>query len=173
LNPTFAPLQEVSNENSTKKSKIFGFDDFNITCQLVIICKQQSSEEGFNYLKSLGPSAIDFEFRSIGMSENCDQHIAVLEMIYNAFQTNRDYEFLESLLNLYLKIHSDVIVANSEILIPILTKIKEVQSNKWDLLRDLFNSNFCLIKFLIAKILSTRLFSFVLISHFCCSNLYH
>ncbi|KAF9283690.1 hypothetical protein BGZ88_010354 [Linnemannia elongata] len=68
----------------------------------------------FDHLKTLNPSAVDFELRSMSLDNDLAEPRYFLEAIECLLQQKRDFELAEAYLNLFLKIHGDVLVANPE-----------------------------------------------------------
>ncbi len=59
------------------------------------------------HLKSLSPSAIDFEFQTLSLEKDCIQLIMVMQMLEDQLETNRDYELVQAYLNVFLKVNNN------------------------------------------------------------------
>ncbi|KAG0225327.1 Utp21 specific WD40 associated putative domain-containing protein [Mortierella sp. GBAus27b] len=68
----------------------------------------------FDHIKSLNPSAVDFELRSMSLDHDLAELRYFLEAIEYLLKTKRDFELAEAYLNLFLKIHGDVLVSNPD-----------------------------------------------------------
>ncbi|KAF9904676.1 hypothetical protein EC991_002423 [Linnemannia zychae] len=68
----------------------------------------------FDHLKTLNPSAVDFELRSMSLDNDLAEPRYFLEAIECLLRQKRDFELAEAYLNLFLKIHGDLLVANPE-----------------------------------------------------------
>ncbi|KAF9427470.1 hypothetical protein BGZ94_004836 [Podila epigama] len=68
----------------------------------------------FDHLKSLNPSAVDFELRSMTLDNDLAEPRYFLEAIECLLKQRRDFELAEAYLNLFLRIHGDLLVANPE-----------------------------------------------------------
>ncbi|KAF9088973.1 hypothetical protein BGX23_006998 [Mortierella sp. AD031] len=68
----------------------------------------------FDHLKTLNPSAVDFELRSMSLDNDLAEPRYFLEAIECLLEQKRDFELAEAYLNLFLKIHGDLLVANPE-----------------------------------------------------------
>ncbi|KAJ1673818.1 rRNA-processing protein utp21, partial [Spiromyces aspiralis] len=67
-----------------------------------------------NYLQSLNPSGVDYELRSLTVDSNLTDFVAFLEMLDHHLATKRDFELVQVYLNVFLRIHSDIITNNPE-----------------------------------------------------------
>jgi U3 small nucleolar RNA-associated protein 21 len=68
----------------------------------------------FDHLKTLNPSAVDFELRSMSLDNDLAEPRYFLEAIEYLLRIRRDFELAEAYLNLFLKIHGDILVANPD-----------------------------------------------------------
>lgn len=69
-------------------------------------------EDFFTYAKSLSPAAIDLELRSLTTLESLGRFIQALT---RRLCSHRDFEAVQTFQNVFLRMHSDVIIANSEL----------------------------------------------------------
>jgi U3 small nucleolar RNA-associated protein 21 len=99
------------------------------------------------YLKKASPSSIDFDIRSIEMTNDFAELKRFFRVIFVGMQSNRDFEVLQSLLNVTLKIHSDMIVANPDSFSTLLNNLLAVQQRRWNDLDNLFQKSLCLVDF--------------------------
>lgn len=104
-----------------------------------------------NFLKMLSPEKIDFEIRtlSIVVDEN-DSLISFIEnFLLPELETEKNFEFLQSLLNRYLKIYTTYLIEqgilNNENFKKCLLRAREICHKYETRLNNLFRSNNCLI----------------------------
>eukprot|EP01132_Coremiostelium_polycephalum_P001123 gene1123-1428_t len=102
-------------------------------------------EEAFKILKSMSPSGIDFEIRSLTSFDNhADVHF-MFDFIAFRFKTNRDYDFLHSILNLTLKIHGYLLYTpdfQKE-----LKDLSDAIGDNWKNVQSQFHSNVCMLRY--------------------------
>lgn len=73
-----------------------------------------TSDEGFySYVKTLSPAAIDLEIRALVTLEA--QQLFLVALIQR-LRSHRDFEAVQAFQNVFLRLHGDVLVANSELL---------------------------------------------------------
>ncbi|KAF9352917.1 hypothetical protein BGX26_009309 [Mortierella sp. AD094] len=80
--------------------------------QTIVIERDYS--DFFDHLKTLNPSAVDFELRSMSLDNDLAEPRYFLEAIEYLLRMRRDFELAEAYLNLFLKIHGDVLVSNPD-----------------------------------------------------------
>lgn len=105
-------------------------------------------------LKQLGPSATDAEIRSLG-SDTCGDNqpmLCFLNAIEQALKQNIDYELVASWLALFLKAHSDIILADPEVRVR-SSELSDLVRTKWNRINDQFNQIFCVLNFVRSSIL--------------------
>ena len=100
-------------------------------------------------MKKMGPSAIDIEIRSLGedMGGSVELIQKFLQFILYILSTRRDFELANSYLALCLKLHSDTIVIENN-LVTIVEQIKEVHRLMWTCLNNNFNKCLCVVSYL-------------------------
>jgi len=69
-------------------------------------------ETFFAYVKTLSPAAIDLEIRSLS---SLASQIMFAKALKRRIQSHRDFEAIQTFLNVFLRIHGDMIVANAEL----------------------------------------------------------
>lgn len=79
-----------------------------------VIEVERDYSDFFDHLKGLNPSAVDFELRSMTLDNDLAEPRYFLEAIECLLKQRRDFELAEAYLNLFLKIHGDILVANPE-----------------------------------------------------------
>ena len=168
--------QEIENEilfsEFEKRKKLLSFvedkfkidhqlcNKYNTTSRLIYFIKKEFDECNNNendvkyeiardYLLSLVPSAADAELYSIGLTigESKTEFALILKFFIYQLETNRNFEHIMSYIQLFLKIHSDLIIKYGHSLNGLLMKLKNLAENKWTKINDLFQSNICLVQF--------------------------
>ncbi|SCZ96552.1 BZ3500_MvSof-1268-A1-R1_Chr8-2g10291 [Microbotryum saponariae] len=74
-------------------------------------------ESFFTYLKALSPSSTDLEIRSLTLLPHLSLFLSALN---RRLASHRDFEAVQAYLSLFLRIHGDVVVQNTELLEPLL-----------------------------------------------------
>ena len=87
----------------------------------------------FTYLKSLPPSATDLEIRSLLSLQHLDAFITALTQ---RLRSKKDYEAVQAYLAVFLRVHGDVLVANTELRDALLS-LKEEQKREGERVRRL------------------------------------
>jgi hypothetical protein len=99
-------------------------------------------------MKAMSPSAIDFEIRTMDMMDDFETLKQFLTALCECMKRNRDFEMLQSLVNVTLKIHSDIFSANASSFAAILSDLLDVQQRRWSDLDQLFQKSICLVDFI-------------------------
>ena len=71
-----------------------------------------SLTEFFEYLKSLSPSALDLEIRSLISLEHLESFLAAL---IGRLRSHRDFEAVQAVMSVFLTVHGDVLISNTEL----------------------------------------------------------
>ena len=95
----------------------------------------------------MSPSSLDFELRSMDITNDFDLLRKLLTAISVQMDSNRDFELLQAYLAVVLKIHGDLMVANPESFQVLLTSLLGKQRTKWSTLEELFQQTLCLTDF--------------------------
>lgn len=98
------------------------------------------------HLQGLNPSGIDFAIRSLSPMDDCKELALFLAAIYEQMQNKRNFDALEAYLNVFLKIHSDLVLASESLSVQ-LHKIKSLREIEWSQVEDLFQNALCLVDF--------------------------
>jgi U3 small nucleolar RNA-associated protein 21 len=106
----------------------------------------QSVGDLVKLIEAMTPSNIDFEIRSLSQEDDCNEFKMVMKFILAAIRTNASFEVIESILNVFLKVHGDV-VAREASLQELAKEIRREQSQSWSRLQDLMHQNLCLISY--------------------------
>ncbi|GJJ76415.1 U3 small nucleolar RNA-associated protein 21 [Entomortierella parvispora] len=78
------------------------------------VVMERDYSDFFDHLKTLNPSAVDFELRSMSLDNDLAEPRYFLEAIECLLRQRRDFELAEAYLNLFLRIHGDLLVANPD-----------------------------------------------------------
>lgn len=150
--PTIAGLQpkfdiQDNKEEGDKKQSRSDLSRFNSLSELGR--KLEESNEGLtalDYLKELGPSAVDSEIRCLGPDAGGSVTVMCqfLDMISYVLDTKKDFEISNAYLGLFLKIHGDTISSHPE-LVEALIEVKQKLSETWGSIQDLFTLNLTLL----------------------------
>ncbi|KAG6332366.1 hypothetical protein ID866_6722 [Astraeus odoratus] len=97
----------------------------------------KSEEELFDYIKTLSPAAIDLELRSL---VTLDHHRQFLHALQRRLLSRRDFEAVQTLQNVFLRLHGDVLMENAE-LRPELEELLELQKKESDRVLGMLSSS--------------------------------
>lgn len=118
-----------------------------LPCLFCVVIYLLSDTALMNYLKSLSPSAIDFEIRSLSL-ENDQAHLQYfLEALEWQLKTRREFELVQTFLNAFLNVHGDVIVVNPGPLRPRLEALLQTHRIEFERLSEQIHYGLCLIGF--------------------------
>ncbi|WVR06365.1 hypothetical protein IAU60_003396 [Kwoniella sp. DSM 27419] len=87
----------------------------------------------FEYVKSLPPSTLDMEIRSLLSLEHLSQFLHALTA---RLRSHRDYEAVQAIMSVFLSVHGDMLIANEE-LKDKLVELKDEQQRESKRLREL------------------------------------
>ena len=68
-----------------------------------------TDEAFFKYAKSLSPAALDIEIRSL-----MNHHSVFINALIRRLHSHRDFEAVQAMQNVFLKVHSDFLIGNVE-----------------------------------------------------------
>ncbi|KAI8868541.1 YVTN repeat-like/Quino protein amine dehydrogenase [Ramicandelaber brevisporus] len=110
-----------------------------------------SFEPFFSFVKTLGPSAINFEIRSMGGFGFGDTDGGELMWLLTALavrlEQGRDYELVNSYLGTTLAIHGDILAANPENFLESLQQLSTIMEKRWEDLERLIQKSVCLLEY--------------------------
>ncbi|RWS08175.1 WD repeat-containing protein 36-like isoform X2 [Dinothrombium tinctorium] len=153
--------EKAKSTQSTPSQQIRSFSPLSPFCQLII-----ESSDKHNYtqviesLKQMGPSAIDVEIRSLDTFldtdstaiENHSLLLYFMEALQQALETRKDFEFIQSCLGLFLKVHSSVIMSDSKLTEKCKVLCETVEKD-WERLRLLFSESLCIVNYMKSVVL--------------------
>lgn len=69
-----------------------------------------------SHLKTLSPSAADLEIRSLNPVEGSNELVAFVDALTSRLAQKRDYELVQAWMNVFLRLHSDAISHDAELM---------------------------------------------------------
>jgi U3 small nucleolar RNA-associated protein 21 len=103
------------------------------------------------FLASMTPADVDAELRSLalgaGEPEDLPRLFAVVRYLRLAVARKRDYEFVQAVAHLFLKIHAEALMAHPE-LADEAAALALVQKRVWRHVEQFFNSSICMLSYL-------------------------
>lgn len=127
--------------------------------QLLQSCGETKNYLAFtDYLKGLSPSSLDMELRMLQIiddeeSEGLEQRpelqsiSSLLDYFIHELSTRNNFEFVQAVLKLFLKIHGETIRRHSTLQSKV-KKLLEVQSLVWQKIDKIFQGARCMVTFL-------------------------
>ncbi|XP_043694256.1 WD repeat-containing protein 36 [Telopea speciosissima] len=111
-----------------------------------------------DYIKGLSPSTLDLELRMLQIIDDEDQQepekrseLYSIELLLDYFiheiSCRKDYEFIQAVIRLFLKIHGETVRRQSK-LQDKAEKLLEVHSSVWQTLDKMFQNASCMLTFL-------------------------
>jgi U3 small nucleolar RNA-associated protein 21 len=91
----------------------------------------------FSYVKTLSPAALDLELRSL---VSVDHLRLFLNALTGRLRSRRDFEAVQTLQNVFLRMHGETIVANEE-LRPSLELLRQTQRSESDKVLELLTAS--------------------------------
>lgn len=82
-----------------------------------------------SYLKTLSPSAADLEIRSLDAIEGSSELLTFVNALTSRLAEKRDYELVQAWMNVFLRLHSDVIMHDEELVNALRLWKEEHQKN--------------------------------------------
>ncbi|KAJ1968708.1 rRNA-processing protein utp21 [Dispira parvispora] len=149
--------KENKDENALDSDRLISFNSFRPETQFVRELKQGEAteipyESFMVYMKTLSPSAVDFELRSLSLENDFEELLLFLRAMKTVLQRRRDFELIQVYLNLFFRIHGDIIVENAEAFASQLEKIQELLQSEWQRVEEMLQYSQCLIDFSRASI---------------------
>ncbi|RGB38492.1 Utp21 specific WD40 associated putative domain-containing protein [Rhizophagus diaphanus] len=153
VDPKFIPVNNSNESKDKEKSKNIKMSDIKVETEFVRILKKNQEEgdytEFFEFTKTLNPSAIDFELRSLSLENNFLDLKYFLNAIEFKLKTKKDFELVQAYLNHFLKIYGDIILSNNDDqqLYNHLTSILNEHKKEWKRIEELLHYNLCVLGF--------------------------
>ena len=113
-----------------------------------LCCEDTPTEQLMDMLKDKGPSAIEVELQNLAPEGggSVDLMASFLRFVGKCLATKFNYELTQSYLALFLKLHSDYVMQNSE-LTEALRSLQRVQEDSWVELKDALCASASLVGF--------------------------
>ncbi|KAI8379183.1 Utp21 specific WD40 associated putative domain-containing protein [Radiomyces spectabilis] len=148
--PRFA-IQEEKQETATESHRV-QFSELNTETEFTRFLRQGHEQSDYSefitYVKTLNPSAIDLEMRTMPIDGDLTQLNYFMEAIAYMLRTRKNFELAQAWLNVFLMIHGDLIVANpSNPIHDKLNDILQVQKEEFGRLSEHIHYGLCLIDF--------------------------
>lgn len=109
-----------------------------------LLMEQLKDNAFFDYIKTLTPAAIDLELRSLVSLDDISTFMGAMQ---RRLISHRDFELVQTLLNVFLRMHGEVLIENAE-LGEKLAKLMEVQRKKSGKVLELIASSLGTLGFL-------------------------
>jgi len=101
-------------------------------------------DEGFfHQVKMLQPAALELELRSLTSLQSLN---VFMHALVQRLKTHRDFEAIEAVMSVFLRLHADVLITNKE-LKEGLEELEEVQKTQSQRLSDLISSSLGTLSF--------------------------
>ncbi|RIB16195.1 Utp21 specific WD40 associated putative domain-containing protein [Gigaspora rosea] len=154
VDPKFIPalaLNESEEEKKQKSDKTLKLNEIKIETEFLKVLKKNHSTgeyaEFFNFAKTLNPSAIDFELRTLSLDNNFEDLRVFLDAIKSRLKSKKDFELVQAYLNHFLKIYGDIISGNHELLGSNIESILNEHKKEWSRIDELLHYNNCILEF--------------------------
>ncbi|RIA88602.1 Utp21 specific WD40 associated putative domain-containing protein [Glomus cerebriforme] len=153
VEPKFVPLNDESKDKKKKSKNIIKMADIKIETEFLKILKKNHEggdyTEFFDFIKTLNPSAIDFELRSLSLENDLIELKYFLDAIEFKLKTKKDFELVQAYLNHFLKIYGDIIMSNKDDqqLYNHLISILNEHKKEWKRIEELLQYNLCVLGF--------------------------
>lgn len=137
-----------SEEKNVNESKVKSVSSFEVLTVFGKKLKAGELEDALRMLMDMGPSGIEVEVRGLDPDVGGSEEVLIkfLEMIKLAIDKQCHFEAVQGYLGLFLKLHADFIMQNSNIH-ETCEKLAVVQSKSWHDLRNTLNQTLCLISY--------------------------
>ncbi|ORX84248.1 WD40 repeat-like protein [Anaeromyces robustus] len=111
-------------------------------------CTLNKNYEPFiEHVKSLSPSAIDFELRCLNVENDMYEFKCLLEGLEYCLKEHKNFELVEACLNVLLKIHNSLIIENYDIIGPYIERVNQEHEKVWQTMEELFQYGLCVTDF--------------------------
>ncbi|KAG2180209.1 hypothetical protein INT43_003998 [Umbelopsis isabellina] len=150
----FAALEKTNEAEDEDKRFRGGFSsDYQSETEFTRLLRAGHEEGGnytafISYLKTLNPSGIDFEIRSMSLDSELTLLNYYLEAMEYQLKTRRDFELVQAWLSAFLNVHGDIIVANPGSITDRLQHILQSHQQEFTRLSEQIHYGLCLIDFL-------------------------
>ncbi|KAH7889440.1 Utp21 specific WD40 associated putative domain-containing protein [Phlebopus sp. FC_14] len=130
-------------EKRTRLDKVMAKSESVFQKKLGELEKRGESDDFFDYVKSLSPAAVDIELRTLATLEHLHQFLYALQ---RRLQSHRDFEAVQTLQNVFLRMHGDAIIENEELQSE-LEELLETQKRESNRVLELLSSSLGTLSF--------------------------
>ncbi|EGC39440.1 hypothetical protein DICPUDRAFT_26840 [Dictyostelium purpureum] len=130
------PLTPQVKENGTRTK-------FNLSLEQGY--KNQDYSSSLSILKSLAPSGIDFEIRTLTSTDDYADIHYMFDFIVYQLLSNNDYDFIQSILSVTLKVHGYLLYTPD--FKRDLRQLLLAFNTPWSKIQELFHSNICMLRY--------------------------
>ncbi|QSL65323.1 hypothetical protein MERGE_002633 [Pneumocystis wakefieldiae] len=103
-------------ETDKRVSRIINMKDLSVESQFTKLLKQGAAQKDYtkfiSHLKTLNPSSIDFEIRSLSLDSLFSEIIWFLDALTQSLKRRIDFEFIQICMAKFLNIHGDIFIEN-------------------------------------------------------------
>ena len=105
-------------------------------------------DEIMEMLKAMGPSAIEIELTSLAPEGGGSLELMVkyLQLVLAVLRSRKNFEAAQAYLGLFLKLHSEVVMVEFE-MIEVIKEIQDEQQKSWNDLKGQLTSSAALVSF--------------------------
>ncbi|KAL1914934.1 uncharacterized protein VTP21DRAFT_7850 [Calcarisporiella thermophila] len=151
VDPKFVTETEKDTSKvESEKSRKVNFSELQVETEIAKRLKEGEQSGDFAsflaHLKTLNPSAVDFEIRSLSIDDNMKELRLFLRAITSLLSTHRDFELIETYLSVFLKVHGDLIARNYEEFASLVRELIDARKGS-KRLDDMFAYTLCLLQF--------------------------
>ncbi|KAJ3294723.1 hypothetical protein HK104_003329 [Borealophlyctis nickersoniae] len=152
VEPKFVATPKTDTEDGNQ-SRVLRLSDLNPETEFVRLLRAGHELNDYSsfmtYAQSLSPAAIDFEIRSLSLENNLANLRYFVAALQEQLETRKGFELVQAYLNVFLKIHGDVIVNSSADsgLEASLSQFLEEHVQTWTRLEEMFQYGLCLVDF--------------------------
>ena len=112
----------------------------------VLIQGRISVEKSVELLKGMSPSAVDYEIRAISSDAEANDLALLLRLFIQQLSTCRNYELLQSFVNVTLRAHGEVLAEHARYA-ALLVQLLDEQQKAWARMQALVSETICLVDF--------------------------
>ncbi|KAJ1342728.1 hypothetical protein BSLG_002825 [Batrachochytrium salamandrivorans] len=146
-NPHFNIEEAKGDENVSRVFKNMAVD-INPLSQLLTSCHGHSNYSAvMEYFKGLSPSAIDIELRTLPLDSEHTYLIYFLKFVEYQLETHGDFELVQTYLNVFLKIHGDVLMLGGQDTQDALLQVQQSINQLWARLENKLQYSLCVVDF--------------------------
>eukprot|EP01126_Amoeba_proteus_P026200 TRINITY_DN2597_c0_g1_i10.p1 TRINITY_DN2597_c0_g1~~TRINITY_DN2597_c0_g1_i10.p1 ORF type:complete len:925 (-),score=181.40 TRINITY_DN2597_c0_g1_i10:62-2836(-) len=148
--PIFTPKELPETGSPHNTSRILDFSKVRPKSKFVLLLEQGKKisdyTEVMEHLKTMSPSAIDFELHSLSPQDDGYELKLMLKFFLHQLNTRTNFELLQAFMNVFYKAQWEELQKNLELL-GLVQEIAIIHNREWSELCSLFRSNMCLIDY--------------------------